>query len=265
MKFVKSFDTVMIVLIQKRLVITVYTGVLMNARVYQIKILKVNFQEVKEVVTMCKKRKIYTMSELNLAFMKMFNLFNEHYFENKLPKVIITFESGYKKGAFGWIYTKPTWEQSRQERFNINISSDFLDRDIYSVMATLLHEMCHLYALENSIKDTSRAGIYHNKKFKEIAESHGLEVFEEDKIGFGRTKPTEETKSFIDSNSGVISFEVKKMRPVEKEGGEEKPKQSRRKYVCPCCGTQITATKEVRVICGDCFSPDVEPIFMVEV
>ncbi|MCR5599120.1 MAG: SprT-like domain-containing protein [Ruminococcus sp.] len=213
---------------------------------------------------MCKKRKIYTMSELNLAFMKMFNLFNEHYFENKLPKVIITFESGYKKGAFGWIYTKPTWEQSRQERYNINISSDFLDRDIYAVMATLLHEMCHLYALENGIKDTSRAGIYHNKKFKEIAESHGLEVFEEDKIGFGRTKPTDEMKGFVDSNSGVISFEVKKLRPVEKDGGEEKPKQSRRKYVCPCCGQQITATKEVQVMCGICYSPDVEPVFMVE-
>lgn len=213
---------------------------------------------------MCKKRKIYTMSELNLAFMKMFNAFNKEYFEDKLPKVIITFESGYKKGAYGWIYTKPTWEQSRQERYNINISSDFLDRDIYAVMGTLLHEMCHLYALENGIKDTSRAGIYHNKKYKQIAESHGLEVFEEDKIGYGRTKPTEATRSFIDNNCGISSFEVKKLKPAEKDGSEAKPKQSRRKYQCPCCGQQITATKEVKVMCGICYSPDVEPVFMVE-
>lgn len=211
---------------------------------------------------MCKKRKIYTMSELNLCFMKMFNSFNKFYFEDKLPKVIITFESGYKKGAFGWIYTKPTWEQSKQSRYNINISSDFLDRDIYAVMGTLLHEMCHLYALENGIKDTSRSGIYHNKKFKEIAEAHGLRAFEESNIGWGRTQCTQTTLNFIEENAGITSFEVKKLRPVGKESGEDKPKQSRRKYKCPCCGQMITATKEVSVICGDCFSPDVEPVYM---
>lgn len=212
---------------------------------------------------MCKKKKIYTMSELNLAMMKMFNEFNERFFGGELPKVIITFESGYKKGAFGWIYTKPTWEQSKQERYNINISSDFLDRDVYAVLGTLLHEMCHLYALENGIKDTSRSGIYHNKKFKQIAEEHGLSVSEESQIGWGRTTITEETRDFITDNCGIKSFEVKKLRPVEKDK-EEKPKQSRRKYKCPCCEQQITATKEVFVICGVCYSPDIEPVFMVE-
>ena len=29
-------------------------------------------------------------------------------------------------------------------------------------------------------------------------------------------------------------------------------KQSSRKYVCPCCGLIIRATKEVRVQCMDC-------------
>lgn len=213
---------------------------------------------------MCKKRKVYTMSELNLCFMKMFNSFNKLYFEDKLPKVIITFESGYKKGAFGWIYTKPTWEQSKQARYNINISSDFLDRDIYAVMGTLLHEMCHLYALDNNIKDTSRSGIYHNKKFKEICEAHGLEVFEESNIGYGRTKPTEITRKHIDDNAGVTSFEVKKLKPQTKDK-EDKPKQSRRKYKCPYCEAQVTATKDVELICGTCYSPDVEPVYMIKI
>ena len=38
----------------------------------------------------------------------------------------------------------------------------------------MLHEMAHLYNLENGIKDTSRAGTYHNAKFKATAEEHGL-------------------------------------------------------------------------------------------
>ena len=65
---------------------------------------------------MCKKKKIYTMSELNLAIMKMFNEFNARFFDDSLPKVIITFESGYKKGAYGWIWSKKTWQQSKEER-----------------------------------------------------------------------------------------------------------------------------------------------------
>lgn len=34
--------------------------------------------------------------------------------------------------------------------------------------------------------------------------------------------------------------------------GKKASKQSSRKYVCPCCGLIIRATKEVRVECIDC-------------
>ena len=47
-----------------------------------------------------KKRTIYTISELSLAMMSMFNRINEAFFNCELEKVIITFEAGYKKGAF---------------------------------------------------------------------------------------------------------------------------------------------------------------------
>ena len=39
------------------------------------------------------------------------------------------------------------------------------------------------------------------------------------------------------------------------KGGSKKSKNRSIKYVCPCCGTIIRATREVNVICGDCGEP----------
>lgn len=39
------------------------------------------------------------------------------------------------------------------------------------------------------------------------------------------------------------------------KGGSKKSKNRSIKYVCPCCGTIIRATREVNVICGDCNEP----------
>ena len=39
------------------------------------------------------------------------------------------------------------------------------------------------------------------------------------------------------------------------ETGSKKSKNRSIKYVCPCCGTIIRATREVNVICGDCGEP----------
>ena len=38
--------------------------------------------------------------------------------------------------------------------------------------------------LQNKVQDTSRSGMYHNKKFKEVAEKHGLTVEKDSKYGY---------------------------------------------------------------------------------
>ncbi len=201
---------------------------------------------------MCKKRKIYTMSELSAAMMSAFNKINEEWFDGELEKVIITFEDGYKKGAYGWINTVKDWKQNGTERYHINISADFLDRPVYDVLSTLVHEMCHLYSLQNGKQDTSRSGIYHNKVFKDVAESHGLNVEHVDKAGYCLTSCTDELKAWIDDNITFSALHVYKKRPEETEGKESKPKQSTRKYVCPCCGLIVRATKDCHIKCMDC-------------
>ncbi len=198
-----------------------------------------------------RKRNIYTMAEAQLALMNAFNNINEHYFNNELEKVVITLKEGAKKNAYGWIECNKNWKQGENERHEINISSDYLNRDINAIIATLMHEMCHLYALQNGIKDTSRANIYHNKKFKEIAEAHGLHIEYSEHIGYSLTTLTEDTAEWVSKNIPVTSFRVYKMKAAEKIG-KTKPKQSSRKYICPCCGLIVRATKDCNIKCIDC-------------
>lgn len=42
--------------------------------------------------------------------------------------------------------------------------------------ATLLHEMAHLYDLEQDIQDVNNNDYYHNIKFEATAEAHGLHI-----------------------------------------------------------------------------------------
>lgn len=198
-----------------------------------------------------RKRDIYTMAEAQLALMNAFNKINADFFNGELEKVIITLKEGAKKNAYGWIEVKKNWKQGKEERHEINISADFLDRPINHIIATLMHEMCHLYAIQNNIKNTSRANIYHNKKFKEIAENHGLIVEHSEHIGYSRTSLAPDTVKWADENISINSFKlVKKIQIADSKGG--KPKQSTRKYICPCCGLIVRATKECNISCMDC-------------
>lgn len=196
-------------------------------------------------------RAIYTMSELSAAMTAMYNKINEKLFGGELEKVIITFEAGYKKGAFGWIEVNKNWKQGEAERHCINISSDYLNRPKEKIVATLIHEMCHLYAMQNDIKDTSRSGIYHNKKFKKIAEEHGLVITEADKIGWSVTELNADTAEWVKENCTFSEIRIGR-KIAEKATGTAKPKTSSRKYVCPCCGLIVRATKECRIKCIDC-------------
>lgn len=200
-------------------------------------------------------RKVNTMQDLQIIMQGMFSRINEHFFNNELEKVIITFEAGYKKGAYGWINTVKNWKQDerkeQKERYNINISCDYLNRSREKIIETLMHEMCHLYALQNEIKDVSRSGIYHNKKFKQIAEEHGLNVKEADRIGWSITSLKSETAEWLEDNYNFSEITIYKKKPLVAEK-IAKPKQSSRKYICPCCGLIVRATKDVAIACIPC-------------
>lgn len=94
--------------------------------------------------------------------------------------------------------------QNEQENYyEISICPEFMDRSIYDICATLLHEMVHLWNLQNDIQDCSRGNTYHNKKFKKVAEEHGLIINYDKRIGWSLTKLQPTTKEFINLHNDL--------------------------------------------------------------
>ncbi len=203
---------------------------------------------------MPRKRNITTMSEMGAGLMQAFNAINNHFYNGELEKPIITVKEGKKKNAYGWIETSKNWIQGKTERYEINISCDYIgERTVAETISTLMHEMAHLYNIQNEIKDTSRAGIYHNTKFKETAEAHGLQISYNEHIGWSLTRLTPETEKWVDENINIKGFSVYKLTKEKISKGTAKPKQSMRKLVCPHCGLIVRVTKpNVKLLCMEC-------------
>ena len=114
-----------------------------------------------------------------------------------------------------------------------------------------------------SIQDCSRGNTYHNRRFKEAAEAHGLIVDHHDRYGWSHTSPSDALLEF------VLKYELTDILLNRNEfsgfqitgtgthsgadfGTMAPRKSSTRKYVCPCCGMIVRATRNVNVACLDC-------------
>ena len=194
-------------------------------------------------------------------------VFNQEYFENGLPVAMITIQSS--RGAYGHCTTQKVWASGEGRYYELNLGAEYLSRPIENVLATLMHEMIHIYCMENKIKDTSNAGRYHNKSFKAEAEKRGLKISKAGYVGWSVTEPTEEFTRNIQEwgldaacenyrLGGETDGDCTGAAGVGNEpgqDGDEHPKKktsSTRKYVCPSCGNSVRATKDVNILCMDC-------------
>ena len=194
---------------------------------------------------------------------KVFKLINSEYFDNELEMPTITIQCTV--GAYGHVTTSKVWKtESGKASYELNIGADYLDRPIENIVATLIHEGCHLYAMQNGIKDTSNRGVYHNKRFKALAEDRGLIIEKHSRYGWTITTPSEATINFCIDNdlqevlitrhtgitfTGVGTGKNGNGTPVKPTA----PKKGNSiKWLCPCCGAIVRSTKILNIVCGDC-------------
>lgn len=182
---------------------------------------------------------------------KLFDQFNDHLFEGKLERPILTVQADTTSGAYGWCTTQKIWKSDDEEYYEINICAEHLNRPIKEVCATLIHEMVHLDNLYKGISDTSAGGRYHNKKFKETAEAHGLSISKDPRYGWTITKLSEETEAWIDENVEIDGFGLARAKKIRKAAANKKKYNF---YVCPCCGTKFYSIYNINAICEDCGS-----------
>ena len=182
------------------------------------------------------------------AFEQAFGILNDRLFESALPKTVITITPTAR--AYGHFTPSEVWKNGRGETFHeINLDAGTLDRTSIQMMATLTHEMVHLFCWENGIKDTSRRGRYHNKQFKAAAEEHGLIISYDSSIGWSSTEPGKKLL-LLEKEGAFATIREALCRP--RSGVKHSAKSSTRKYVCPVCGLSVRATREVDINCNEC-------------
>ena len=196
-------------------------------------------------------------------FEKIYRTLNADKFNNALEFPMITIQSSPK--AYGHVTVRRVWKRKEEECFELNIGAEYLSRPIENVVSTMLHEMVHIYNLMNDIQDCSRGGVYHNKRFKEKAESVGLCIEYDKSIGWSITSPTEELIEYIidkgwtevQINRGGTSFATgisgRTGLGLSDDDKPVKKPSSTRKYICPKCGCTYRATRDIRAICGECY------------
>ena len=195
---------------------------------------------------------------------KVFDLLNAEFFENARSRPTITIQSTPK--AYGhFSLREDTWVSKLGGTHEINIGAGTLSRPIEEVAATLLHEMVHYYNYEMGIQDCSRGNTYHNRRFKEAAEARGLIVTHSDKYGWSHTSPSDRLLEVILDNdltdilinrNEYTGFRITGTGTHSGAGTVLPPKRSStRKYICPCCGMSVRATRAVNVACMDCDMP----------
>lgn len=196
-------------------------------------------------------KKIQKNSEVVRFLEQVFSALNEDRFGGGLETPIITVQD--MPHAYGHCTCGRVWKNRDQGegQYEINIAAGTLDRMICHLVATMLHEMVHLYHLQNGIQDTSRGGAYHNRKFKEKAEEVGLLIEYDKSIGWSVTKPSQELADYVYARRWH-EVPLCRVTPQAVAGRKVKKPSSTRKYECPSCGLSVRATREVRIICAEC-------------
>ena len=125
-----------------------------------------------------------------------------------LPPVFFKLDHGRTMMAQVWGHFSPNaWTADGSPRHEIMIASECLAAGAHQVLQTVIHEAVHALAEARGIKETSRQGRYHNKRFVTLAEELGLtydtdrnkdakgKLVPDERIGFSHVVLTEESLS----------------------------------------------------------------------
>ena len=182
---------------------------------------------------------------------KIFHQLEKSLFEKPLEEPVILIQSTKRK-VLGTCSVNKIWEKKsdeKQNRYEITIVAESLHRPVEEIVETLLHEMIHLYCSLNDINDTSNNFVYHNKKYKEEAENHGLEVTHQKTIGWAVTKLKPETLKLISTfDINEKAFDYYRKPTIN----SDKKKTPYFKYLCSDCGIKLSHYKKLHLKCGVC-------------
>lgn len=179
---------------------------------------------------------------------RIVGLLNDKYFGSELPNIPIFVTPNTKKISCFNPGSVTVYHKKDVKTGHINVSDHILSLPIENVCSTLLHDMCHHYCYINGVKDTSRGYQYHNRRFKNVAITHGLNVARNNACGWEITSPSSDLLSWVSQNFDR-NYSLEIFRYTRSSG--KSPGNSVR-YVCPVCGSIARKTDRKRIGCWEC-------------
>ena len=178
-----------------------------------------------------------------------------------VPRVVVILGAGSesRRGLFKWgHFAAARWQVADTNRPEVLVSGEGLKRGARAVLATLLHEAAHGLANTRGVKDTSRQGRWHNRRFATLAGELDLRVTTDPKTGWSQTSLTDQLADrYADQLAGLEAAQ-QLWRHAELQLGPATT--SRNLLACSCaCGRKLrvsrTTLEQAPIICGACEEP----------
>lgn len=186
--------------------------------------------------------KDWELSELAQLLYEWVSIFNKNYFnEQPVPVPVISFEKT-RITTFGHYVIG---RNALGLKENINLNKIHLDRPLWDILATLLHEMCHSW---QAAYGTPSKSWFHNKEFRTKIMSMGIKV---DGRGYhlGITDPfiSLMRDHGIEVNDSEAPDGMISVQPTAKPKGTSKLK----KWSCGCTNIRV-AVADIEAVCLKC-------------
>jgi hypothetical protein len=178
-----------------------------------------------------------------------------------VPQVVVILGAGSeaRRGLFKWgHFAAARWQVATANRPEVLVSGEGLKRGTRAVLATLLHEAAHGLANTRGVKDTSRQGRWHNRRFATLASELGLQVDKDPKTGWSQTSLTDQLAIRYAQQLAGLDAALGLWRHSERQLGPAAG--SRNLLACSCeCGRKLrvsrTTLEQAPIICGACEEP----------
>ena len=198
-------------------------------------------------------------------FQRAYESLNTALFEGALPNCLITLQR--RTGTYGYFsrarFAREDGEVSDEIALN---PAHFQDRSVAEVLATLAHEMVHLW--QHAFGKPGR-GRYHNREWAEKMKTIGLQPTDSD-AGDGKETgervhhriveggPFDRAVARLTGRGFSITWKDNPDEPDETDGEVKKKPPSgasksgkRVRYDCPECGQHAWAKFEANIKCGE--------------
>jgi len=237
----------------------------------------------KEKTSKANKKEVGTSMELYAKVQTVIDELDKAFFngkgKEKIPQVVFAINNRCKSCVVAYVQADALYDKSTDKKLQyMAINPDYLNRKLEHIIATICHELCHVY--EHAYIHIPRGG-YHDRQWAELMAECGLEpkylnasktavdhkiikggAFEE----FAKAFEEKHGKDFFNivSYSSEVQKKTRKALGLKGDEDSDEPRadnadkpikkynRNKIKYVCRGCGLKVWGKSGLSISCNEC-------------